>query len=89
MLDVKDVLPSTSSLLTGKCVEKSKHAFSLLAALKKAMAKKGLDGEPFLSTVPPLLTSQLGEIDIHAAFFPTKSLFRLWDMMRKPFFPFL
>lgn len=51
--------------------------------------KKGVDGEPFLPTVTPLLTSQLGEIDIHAAFFPTKSLFRLWDMMRKPFFPFL
>lgn len=52
------------------------------------MAKKGVDGEPFLPTVPPSLTSQLGEIDIYAVFFPTKSLFSLWDMIRKPFFPF-
>jgi len=38
--------------------------------LKKAIAKNSVDGEPFFPTVPLLLTSQLGEIDIHPAFFP-------------------
>lgn len=45
-----------------------------MVALKKAMAKKGVDGEPFLPTVPPSLTSQLGEINIYAAFFPHQEL---------------
>lgn len=44
-----------------------------MVALKKAMAKKGVD-EPFLPTVPPSLTSQLGEINIYAAFFPHQEL---------------
>lgn len=79
-LGVKEVLPFTTSLFKNKmCGE----------PLKRANTKKieSVDGEPFLQTVPVSLTSRLEENQYLCTFFPTKSLFRLWDM-RKPFFAF-
>lgn len=49
----------------------------LLASLNRAIVKKTVDGISSLATVPVSLTSQRGEIDIHAPLFLTESLFRL------------
>lgn len=80
-LGVKEVLPFTTSLLKNKVCREP---------LKRANEKK--NRKRWWRTLSPNCTRFInltaGGKSISMHFFPTKSLFRLWDM-RKPFFAFL